>query len=114
MYIYHASSAALPLRNDDMKKTKLKTNAPSPSPPPPQTTRERDGDGEKLQATETGKMKVWIRAYEDGRDNEAVERVEKVCEASASLYTDLKGDPLCRVRHFPSFSMLVKARNLFS
>jgi hypothetical protein len=107
MYLYKPCIFnSFTLRNDDMKKTN------APSPPPALPTREHDGDGdgdgEKLQATETGKIKVWIRAYEDGRDNEAVERVEKVCEASASLYTDLMGDPLCRVRHFPSFSMLVR------
>ena len=61
-----------------------------------------DGDGDGVK-----KMNVWIRVYEEGRDNEGVERVERVCEASASLFTDLMGDPLCRLRHFPSFSMMV-------
>ena len=65
--------------------------------------KQEDGDGE----CGVKKMKVWIRVYEEGRDNEGVERVERVCEASASLFTDLMGDPLCRLRHFPSFSMMV-------
>ena len=68
---------------------------------------DRDRDGIDGDGDDVKKMKVWIRVYEEGRDNEGVERVERVCEASASLFTDLMGDPLCRLRHFPSFSMMV-------
>ncbi|KAG6519114.1 hypothetical protein ZIOFF_022603 [Zingiber officinale] len=54
--------------------------------------------------------------YEAGRDREAVENLERMCEvgpsgadsSGMSLFTDLLGDPLCRVRHSPNFLMLVR------
>lgn len=57
---------------------------------------------------------VLIREYEADRDREAVENLERMCEVGPSdgggmsLFTDLLGDPLCRVRHSPSFLMLVR------
>ncbi|XP_042431784.1 probable N-acetyltransferase HLS1 [Zingiber officinale] len=56
---------------------------------------------------------VLIREYQADRDREAVENLERMCEVGPSggggmsLFTDLLGDPLCRVRHSPSFLMLV-------
>ncbi|KAL0914598.1 hypothetical protein M5K25_014960 [Dendrobium thyrsiflorum] len=54
---------------------------------------------------------VVVREFEPERDKEAVEVLEKTCEVGPSgkmsLFTDLLGDPLCRVRHSPSFFMLV-------
>ncbi|MCO5547563.1 hypothetical protein L7F22_001013 [Adiantum nelumboides] len=52
-----------------------------------------------------------IRDYDERCDAQRVSEVEKICEAgpsgSISLFTDLLGDPLCRVRHFPAYTMLV-------
>ncbi|KAG6533130.1 probable N-acetyltransferase HLS1-like [Zingiber officinale] len=53
-----------------------------------------------------------IREYDTERDREAAEAVELSCDVGAragtmSLFTDLLGDPLCRVRHSPLFLMLV-------
>ncbi|CAD5175624.1 unnamed protein product [Musa acuminata subsp. malaccensis] len=55
---------------------------------------------------------VVIREYEAERDRVGVEAVERRCEVGPSgggmsLFTDLLGDPLCRVRHSPPFLMLV-------
>ncbi|WOK99636.1 putative N-acetyltransferase HLS1 [Canna indica] len=55
---------------------------------------------------------VVIRVYDEERDREAAEAVERMCEVgpsdgAMSLFTDLLGDPLCRVRHSPPFLMLV-------
>ncbi|XP_020590276.1 probable N-acetyltransferase HLS1-like [Phalaenopsis equestris] len=56
-------------------------------------------------------VKVLVREFEPERDREAVEILEKSCEVGPSgkmaLFTDLLGDPLCRVRHSPCFFMLV-------
>ncbi|KAH9602000.1 hypothetical protein KSS87_014009 [Heliosperma pusillum] len=58
-----------------------------------------------------GKMKLVLREFEKERDNEEVEQVEKMCEvgptSKLSLFTNLLGDPLCRIRHSPAFLMLV-------
>lgn len=54
---------------------------------------------------------VVVREFETNKDRGRVEAVEKICEVGPSgklsLLTDLMGDPICRVRHSPSFLMLV-------
>ncbi|KAJ6702332.1 hypothetical protein OIU74_013478 [Salix koriyanagi] len=54
---------------------------------------------------------VVVREYDEGRDKVAVEEMERRCEVGQrgkpSLVTDLMGDPICRVRNFPSYVMLV-------
>ncbi|THU65243.1 hypothetical protein C4D60_Mb05t01600 [Musa balbisiana] len=61
---------------------------------------------------------VAIREYHAERDREGAEAVERMCEVghsggAMSLFTDLLGDPLCRVRHSPPFLMLVRIPPLF-
>lgn len=52
-----------------------------------------------------------IREFDANKDRERVEAVERICEVGPSgklsLFTDMLGDPICRVRHSPSFLMLV-------
>lgn len=52
-----------------------------------------------------------VREYDPTRDLAGVEDVERRCEVGPSgklsLFTDLLGDPICRIRHSPSFLMLV-------
>eukprot|EP01018_Ginkgo_biloba_P037090 Gb_28962 [translate_table: standard] len=52
-----------------------------------------------------------IREFDESRDVEQVERLERRCEVGpsgkVSLFTDLMGDPICRVRHCPAYAMLV-------
>ncbi|CAN6222191.1 unnamed protein product [Urochloa humidicola] len=57
---------------------------------------------------------VSVREFDadSDRDRAAVERLERACEVGPSggklcLFTDLLGDPLCRVRHSPPYLMLV-------
>ncbi|KAL5988184.1 putative N-acetyltransferase hls1 [Asimina triloba] len=54
---------------------------------------------------------VVVREFDAERDCSGVERVERRCEVGPSgklsLYTDLMGDPICRVRHSPAYLMLV-------
>ncbi|RWR72797.1 putative N-acetyltransferase HLS1 [Cinnamomum micranthum f. kanehirae] len=54
---------------------------------------------------------VVVREFDPKRDCLGVEMVERRCEVGPtgkmSLYTDLMGDPICRVRHSPAFLMLV-------
>ncbi|KAF2580824.1 hypothetical protein F2Q70_00012925 [Brassica cretica] len=54
---------------------------------------------------------IVVREYDPSRDLAGVEDVERRCEVGPSgklsLFTDLLGDPLCRIRHSPSFLMLV-------
>ncbi|RWR77993.1 putative N-acetyltransferase HLS1 [Cinnamomum micranthum f. kanehirae] len=54
---------------------------------------------------------VVIRVFKPERDSEGVEMVERRCEVGPSgkmsLFTDLMGDPICRIRHSPAFLMLV-------
>ncbi|KAF8400521.1 hypothetical protein HHK36_013820 [Tetracentron sinense] len=54
---------------------------------------------------------VVVREYEEERDKGAVEEMERRCEVGQggkpSLFTDLMGDPICRVRHSPSYIMLL-------
>lgn len=54
---------------------------------------------------------VEVRGYDPSTDLATVEEVERRCEVGPtgklSLFTDLLGDPICRVRHSPSYLMLV-------
>ncbi|CAL4919236.1 unnamed protein product [Urochloa decumbens] len=54
---------------------------------------------------------VVVREYDAARDRRGVEAVERACEVGSCgkmcLFTDLLGDPLCRIRHSPAFLMLV-------
>ncbi|KAL8151766.1 hypothetical protein V2J09_021574 [Rumex salicifolius] len=56
-------------------------------------------------------MRIEVRELDVSRDSRGVEEVERRCEVGPSgklaLFTDLLGDPLCRVRHSPAFLMLV-------
>jgi hypothetical protein len=58
---------------------------------------------------------VVVREYDEGRDKVAVEEMERSCEVGQrgkhSLVTDLMGDPICRVRRFPSHVMLVSSNS---
>ncbi|PAN32954.2 hypothetical protein PAHAL_5G523000 [Panicum hallii] len=61
-----------------------------------------------------GGAPVAVREFDahSERDRAAVERLERACEVGPSggklcLFTDLLGDPLCRVRHSPAYLMLV-------
>ncbi|QCD91401.1 probable N-acetyltransferase HLS1 [Vigna unguiculata] len=57
------------------------------------------------------KPMVSVREFDPDRDRERVEAVERICEVGpsgkVSLFTDMLGDPICRVRHSPAFLMLV-------
>ncbi|XP_038877953.1 probable N-acetyltransferase HLS1 [Benincasa hispida] len=59
------------------------------------------------------KIKVEIREFnEENRDIEMVEKLERSCEIGsklrgASIFTNMMGDPLCRIRFFPLYIMLV-------
>ncbi|XP_020580193.1 probable N-acetyltransferase HLS1 [Phalaenopsis equestris] len=57
------------------------------------------------------KMQVIVREYEAEKDLAGAEAVELSCEVgqsgAVSIFTDLLGDPTCRVRHSPAFLMLV-------
>ncbi|XP_057493032.1 probable N-acetyltransferase HLS1 [Actinidia eriantha] len=54
---------------------------------------------------------VVVREFDGEKDCKGVEEVERRCEVGPSgklsLFTDLLGDPICRVRHSPAFLMLV-------
>lgn len=54
---------------------------------------------------------VVVREYDPVKDAEEVAEVERRCEVGPSgkmlLFTDLLGDPLCRIRHSPACLMLV-------
>ncbi|XP_057788671.1 probable N-acetyltransferase HLS1 [Salvia miltiorrhiza] len=54
---------------------------------------------------------VVVREYDEKKDSSAVEEMENRCEvgpsAKLSLFTDLLGDPICRVRNSPAYLMLV-------
>ncbi|GAU26115.1 hypothetical protein TSUD_225780 [Trifolium subterraneum] len=56
-------------------------------------------------------LKVVVREFEVNKDRERVEEVERTCEVGPSnklsLFTDMLGDPICRLRHSPSYLMLV-------
>lgn len=61
-----------------------------------------EGSGQKL---------IYIRDFDPQKDVEKVELLERRCEVgpsgSVALYTDLMGDPVCRIRHSPAYTMLV-------
>lgn len=52
-----------------------------------------------------------VREFDPKKDCRGVEEVERRCEVGPtgklSLFTDLLGDPICRVRHSPAYLMLV-------
>ncbi|GMI81987.1 CONSTITUTIVE PHOTOMORPHOGENIC 3, HOOKLESS 1, UNUSUAL SUGAR RESPONSE 2 [Hibiscus trionum] len=54
---------------------------------------------------------VVVREYDEEKDKAGAEEMERRCEigegGKPSLVADLLGDPICRVRHFPSHIMLV-------
>lgn len=57
-------------------------------------------------------MTVVVREFDGIKDSLAVEQVERKCEVGPSggelsLFTDLLGDPICRVRNSPAYLMLV-------
>ncbi|CAJ1942989.1 unnamed protein product [Sphenostylis stenocarpa] len=56
-------------------------------------------------------VEVTVREFDPNKDSEGVEAVERICEVGPSgklsLFTDLHGDPICRVRNSPTFLMLV-------
>lgn len=58
-----------------------------------------------------GEVVVNVREFDPNKDRESVEAVEKICEVGPSgklsLFTDLQGDAICRVRNSPTFLMLV-------
>lgn len=60
---------------------------------------------------EEDNLMINIREFDPRMDRESVESVERMCEVGPSgkisLFTDLLGDPLCRIRHSPSYLMLV-------
>ncbi|CAN8247456.1 unnamed protein product [Cochlearia groenlandica] len=63
-------------------------------------TEEEDGDEE-----------VVIRYYDDRKDKFKMEHIEKSCEIGHDnqnfIFTDTLGDPICRIRNTPLFTMLV-------
>lgn len=64
-----------------------------------------------------GSCVIVIREFDPSKDLASVEEVEKRCEVGPSgklsLFTDLLGDPICRVRHSPAFLMLVRTHFFF-
>lgn len=64
-----------------------------------------------------GRVVVVVREFHPEKDCRRVEEVERRCEVGPSgelsLFTDLLGDPICRVRHSPAFRMLVKFLSFF-
>ncbi|GAB4849051.1 Probable N-acetyltransferase hls1 [Ancistrocladus abbreviatus] len=56
-------------------------------------------------------MVIVVREFDPEKDVEGVEEMERRCEVGPSgklsLFTDLLGDPICRIRHSPAFLMLV-------
>ncbi|XP_052195015.1 probable N-acetyltransferase HLS1 [Diospyros lotus] len=58
-----------------------------------------------------GAKVVVVREFDARKDCDGVEAVEQRCEVGPSgklsLFTDLLGDPICRVRHSPTYLMLV-------
>ena len=55
---------------------------------------------------------VVVREFDGEKDCKGVEEVERRCEVGPSgklsMFTDLLGDPIFRVRHSPAFLMLVQ------
>ncbi|XP_010277068.1 PREDICTED: probable N-acetyltransferase HLS1 [Nelumbo nucifera] len=58
-----------------------------------------------------GQEVIVVREFDAEKDCLGVEEMERRCEVGPSdkfsLFTDLYGDPICRVRHSPAFLMLV-------
>ncbi|KAK8962107.1 hypothetical protein KSP40_PGU009277 [Platanthera guangdongensis] len=56
-------------------------------------------------------FEVAVREYQPEKDRAGAEAVDRLCDVgptgAVSLFTDLLGDPVCRVRHSPAFLMLV-------
>ncbi|CAN4090577.1 unnamed protein product [Withania somnifera] len=56
-------------------------------------------------------VRIVVRKFNSKKDCREVEEVERRCEVGPSgklsLFTDLLGDPICRVRHSPVYLMLV-------
>lgn len=69
------------------------------------------GSGLGVMDTEV-KLQVHVRRFKENSDLNQVEALERRCEAgqagSSSLFVDFLGDPLCRVRHLPTYAMLVR------
>lgn len=65
---------------------------------------------------ENGCLELVVREYDVEQDCKQVVELERRCEvgpsAKLSLFTDLLGDPLCRIRNSPSFLMLVRSLSL--
>lgn len=65
--------------------------------------------------------KVLVRAFDESRDSEMVGKLEKNCEIigsnnkGTSIFTNMMGDPLGRIRFYPLHLMLVseKLRMIF-
>ncbi|KAJ8765693.1 hypothetical protein K2173_014815 [Erythroxylum novogranatense] len=66
---------------------------------------------EERSSSSTGRVMIVVREFDPKKDRVGVEEVERRCEVGPSgklsLFTDLLGDPICRVRHSPAFLMLV-------
>ncbi|CAI0420804.1 unnamed protein product [Linum tenue] len=66
---------------------------------------------EEILTAERKWLAVAVREFDAKRDTAAVEEMERRCEigqrGKPSLVTDLMGDPICRVRHFPLHVMMV-------
>ncbi|KAG0488949.1 hypothetical protein HPP92_007760 [Vanilla planifolia] len=64
-----------------------------------------------MDAERSKKVGVVVREYDAEKDLSGAEAVDRMCEVgpsgTVSLFTDLLGDPICRVRHSPAFLMLV-------
>ncbi|KAG0490675.1 hypothetical protein HPP92_007538 [Vanilla planifolia] len=64
-----------------------------------------------MDAERSKKVEVVVREYDAEKDLSGAEAVDRMCEVgpsgTVSLFTDLLGDPICRVRHSPAFLMLV-------
>ncbi|CAN4081566.1 unnamed protein product [Withania somnifera] len=56
-------------------------------------------------------VRIVVREFNGKKDCREVEELERRCEVGPSgklsLFTDLLGDPICRVRHSPAYLMLV-------
>jgi hypothetical protein len=73
-----------------------------------------------VEEEEAAAVEVWVREYDGGRDRGGVEEGARECEVGSSgggsgkmcLFTDLLGDPLCRIRNSPAYLMLVRTQYL--
>jgi hypothetical protein len=71
-----------------------------------------------IERKEGSQKLIHIREFDPEKDVEKVEDLERRCEVGASgsvaLYTDLLGDPVCRIRHSPAYIMLVRFQDVHS